>query len=104
MLLKQLQTIRIKFCDDLVHPVKEPEVLENLYGEAPLDTPSPPGQNTGAYVLSYVRKSRLEQLLPKVSIVDIPKNIGKAAIITYILAALSNHVIINYLSERFSLL
>lgn len=88
MLLKQLQTIRIKFCDDLVHPVKEPEVLENLYGEAPLDTPSPPGQNTGAYVLSYVRKSRLEEMLPEVPVGDIPKNIGKPTSTTYILATL----------------
>ena len=71
-----------------MHPVKETEVLEGSYGGPPLDKPDAPQRHSNAYILSYVRKSRLEEMLPEVPVGDIPKNIGKPTSTTYILATL----------------
>ncbi|KAI9256487.1 hypothetical protein BDA99DRAFT_516547 [Phascolomyces articulosus] len=66
----------IKFSDEQVHPVKESDVLEGNYGGPPLDKPDSPARIESAYILSYIRKSRLEEVLPEIPVADIPKTIA----------------------------
>lgn len=85
-----------RFDDDRVTPVSKKEVFEENYGDEPLrqqinETPSPPFLNgntrvnsvrmmkrfTNAYMLVYVRKSKLDELLGSVTESDIPVHLSK---------------------------
>jgi ubiquitin carboxyl-terminal hydrolase 7 len=75
---------RFKFDDDRVTPALLKEVLEENFGGEQLGGPPnmrpngrPMNRFTNAYMLVYIRESRLDEVLAPVTETDIPKHIGE---------------------------
>ncbi|PVF96521.1 cysteine proteinase [Serendipita vermifera] len=67
------QTPWLKFDDDRVTPATDKEVFENNYGTGSSGLPLRPGQkSTDAYVLTYIRKSRIAEVLRPLTDTDVP--------------------------------
>jgi ubiquitin carboxyl-terminal hydrolase 7 len=72
------QTPWLKFDDDRVIPATDKEVFEDNYGKGSGGQPLGQGQtSTDAYVLFYIRKSRLNQVLGPAIDSDVPIHLSK---------------------------
>lgn len=81
---------RLRFDDDRVTPVTRKEVFEENYGDEPLNgNGNPPFMNgmrnnsarlmkrfTNAYMLVYIRRSKLDEVLAPVAPEDIPAHLS----------------------------
>ena len=72
-----------KFDDDRVTPVKDREVLEGSYGGEPPRGAVPQAQDgttkvsTNAYILAYIRRAAIDEVMPPLTEEDIPLRLGR---------------------------